>query len=102
MDIEFENDDLDRLEIDPSFTADRPLDVIRSYRRRMQQIRAAKDKTDLSNLRSLRLEELKGSTNQHSIKLNSQWLLSLEITGEQRCKITGIHKNADHHQLESM
>ena len=53
----------------------------------MQQIRAAADERDLRALKSLRFEKLKGNrAHQHSLRLNDQWRLVLELTG------TGPHK----------
>lgn len=53
-------------------------DVIRSYRKKMQIIRNAKDERDLRNMRGLRLEKLKGDREgQFSIRLNDQFRLVL-------------------------
>lgn len=53
-------------------------DVIRSYRKKIQIIRNAKDERDLRNMRGLRLEKLKGGREgQFSIRLNDQFRLIL-------------------------
>lgn len=98
MDVEFDDDDLDRLEVEARFTAGHPQDVVRAYRRRMQQIRGFRDERDLYALKSLHCEKLKGSREgQHSIRLNLQWRLILEIRGNHPCKVIGIVEIADYH-----
>lgn len=98
MDVEFDDDDLDRLEVEPRFTAGHSQDVVRAYRRRMQQIRGFSDERDLYALKSLHCEKLKGSREgQHSIRLNLQWRLILEVRGNHPCKVIGIVEIADYH-----
>lgn len=98
MDVEFDDEDLDRLEIDARFTAGLSQEVVRAYRRRMQQIRAFNDERDLYAVKSLHFEKLKGSREgQHSIRLNLQWRLILEIRGSHPCKVIGIVEIADYH-----
>lgn len=98
MDVEFDDEDLDRLEVEARFTAGHSQDVVRAYRRRMQQIRAFSDERDLYALKSLHCEKLKGSREgQHSIRLNLQWRLILEIRGNHPCKVIGIVEIADYH-----
>ena len=43
MEVEFDDDDLDRLETDAQFTAGFSQEVVRAYRKRMQQVRAFRD-----------------------------------------------------------
>lgn len=75
----FADEDLRRLERDPAFTAGFGRDVIRGFRKAMQAIRAAEDSRDLYR-GGLRAERLKGQRqDHHSIRLNSQWRLILEI-----------------------
>lgn len=73
MDVEFDDDDLDHLETDPLFTAGLSNEVVRAYRKRMQQIRAFLDERDFYALKSLHFEKLKGNRgNQYSVRLNKQ------------------------------
>lgn len=98
MEVEFDDEGLDRLETDPRFTAGHPQEVVRAYRKRLQQIRAARDERDFYALKSLHFEKLKGNRDgQHSMRLNSQWRLILELRGEAPCKIIGIIEIADYH-----
>jgi toxin HigB-1 len=98
MQVEFVDHELDRLETDAQFTAGHAQEIVRAYRKRMQQIRSAKDERDLYAVKSLHFEKLKGDRNrQHSIRLNSQWRLILEIRGEHPCKIIGIIEIVDYH-----
>jgi proteic killer suppression protein len=80
MDVIFGDDDLDRLEVDPEFTGGSPLSVVSAYHNRMQMIRAAPDERDFYKLKSLRFEKLKGKRkHQHSMRLNDQYRLILEL-----------------------
>jgi len=80
MEIEFKNPDLDRLETDINFDAGFGRDVVKAFRKRIQSIRAAADERDLRAVSGNNFEKLKGSRDhQHSIRLNDQWRLILEI-----------------------
>lgn len=98
MDVEFDDDDLDRLETDAQYTAGYSQEVVRAYRKRMQQVRAFRDERDFLAVRSLNFEKLKGNREgQHSIRLNLQWRLILEIRGNHPCKVVGIIEIVDYH-----
>jgi toxin HigB-1 len=89
MDTEFTNEALDRLETDSQFTAGYAPGIVKAFRRRMQAIRAATDERDLRAVKGNRFEKLKGSrAHQHSIRLNDQMRLIVEIrTGKPKNKI---------------
>jgi proteic killer suppression protein len=98
MDVEFDDDDLDRLETDAQFTAGLSQEIVRAYRKRMQQIRAFLDERDFYAAKALHFEKLRGNREgQHSIRLNMQWRLILEIRGEHPCKVIGIVEIVDYH-----
>jgi len=82
LEIVFADDDLDRLEVEKDFTAGFGRDVVRGFRKAMQALRAAVDTRDLYR-GGLRMEKLKGPRqHQHSIRLNRQWRLVLEVSDE--------------------
>jgi toxin HigB-1 len=82
MEVDFADDDLDRLETDPRTSAGRGQNVDRGFRKVMQAIRAAADTRDLHAVRALRLERLKGKRDhQWSLRLNKQWRLIVEFRG---------------------
>lgn len=98
MDVEFDNNDLDRLETDATFTAGFSQEIVRAFRKRMQQIRAFRDERDFSALRSLNFEKLKGDRQgQHSVRLNLQWRLILEVRGDHPCKVIAVIEIVDYH-----
>ncbi|WP_291813244.1 type II toxin-antitoxin system RelE/ParE family toxin [Limnobacter sp.] len=98
MNVEFDDEDLDRLETDSHFTAGFSHEVVRAYRRRIQQIRAFQDERDFYALKSLHFEKLKGNREgTQSIRLNSKWRLIIDIRGEHPCKIVGIVEIVDYH-----
>ena len=94
MNVEFADDDLDRLETDPTFTMGLPEGLVRAYRMRLQFIRSAADERDFYALKSLHFEKLKGKrSHQRSIRLNKQFRLVLELEtsgGSKRVKIVSI------------
>lgn len=98
MEVEFDDEDLDRLETDAQYTAGHSQEVVRAFRKRMQQVRAFRDERDFLAVRSLNFEKLKGNREgQHSIRLNLQWRLILEIRGNHPCKVVGIIEIVDYH-----
>jgi toxin HigB-1 len=80
MEVEFADDDLDKLETDPSFNGGHSKAIVRAFRKRLQLIRAALDERVFYSMRSLSFEKLKGArSRQYSMRLNDQWRLILEI-----------------------
>ncbi|GLS15686.1 type II toxin-antitoxin system RelE/ParE family toxin [Hydrogenophaga electricum] len=96
--VEFDDKELDRLEVDANFNGGFSQDIVSAYRRRLQQIRAAPDERTFYALKSLHFEKLKGDREgQHSMRLNSQWRLIVEMRGEHPCKVVGIVEIVDYH-----
>jgi proteic killer suppression protein len=80
MEIEFRDEDLDRLETEADFTAGFDKAIVKAFRKRMQVIRSAKDERDLYAVKGNHFEKLKGNrAHQHSLRLNDQWRLVVEI-----------------------
>jgi proteic killer suppression protein len=90
LEVEFAKDELCRLERDASFTAGHGRDVVRGYRKAMQAIRAATIQNDLYR-GGLRTEKLKGARqHQHSIRINQQWRLIVEMLPGNKIRIVNI------------
>ena len=80
MEVEFDDPDLDRLEVDPQFSGGFSPSIVRGFRKAMQAIRAAHDERDLHASRGFRFKKLKGSRSpERSMRLNKQWRLYLVI-----------------------
>lgn len=81
MEFEFLNEDLARLAFETDFTLNKyPAGVEAAFRKRMQAIDAAADERDLYQIRSHRMKKLEGNRqHQHSMRLNDQHRLILEI-----------------------
>jgi proteic killer suppression protein len=94
MEVDFSDANLDRLETDPGFSMKLSPGIVKAYRMRLQGIRSAPDERDFYQLRSWRFERLKGKRkHQHSIRLNDQYRLILELLGsgnDKRVQIVGI------------
>ena len=98
MEIEFSSEDLDRLEIDPKYTGGFPVEVVKAYRKRIQTIRAATDERDLFVVRGNRFEKLKGAReHQHSLRLNDQWRLIVQIKPSSPKNIIIVDAVEDYH-----
>jgi toxin HigB-1 len=98
MDVEFENDDLDRLEVDKSFNAGFAPEVVKGFRKAMQVIRAASDSRDLTAMRSLSFEKLKGDrAGQYSLRLNKQWRLIVRLKEAEGSKTVVVIEIVDYH-----
>jgi proteic killer suppression protein len=82
MEVDFEDDGLDRLETDRDYDAGFERAVVKGYRKVMQVIRAAPDERDFYALKSLRFEKLEGTrSHERSMRINKQWRLIVELRG---------------------
>ena len=98
MDVTFQDQSLDRLEPDASYSAGFSDGVVKAYRKRIQQIRAATDERTFYAHRSLRFEKLKAArSGQHSMRLNDQWRLILQLRGKGPRKTVHVIEIADYH-----
>src|SRR5439155_17138034 len=98
MDVAFKDGSLDQLETDASFSAGFGDAVVKAYRKRMQQIRAATDERTFYALRSLHFEKLKGDRKgQFSMRLNDQWRLIVELQREAPKKTVYVIEIVDYH-----
>jgi toxin HigB-1 len=98
MDVTFKDQSLDRLETDPSFSAGFGDAIVKAFRKAMQHIRAASDERTLYARRSFRFEKLSGSRQgQHSMRLNDQWRLIVEIRGKGPKKTIHVVEIVDYH-----
>jgi toxin HigB-1 len=98
LEVEFDDPDLDRLEIDPSFTAGWERGIVRGFRKVMQAIRAAADERDFYASKGLHFEKLKPPReHQRSFRINKQWRLIVELRGKGTEKIISIIKIEDYH-----
>lgn len=98
MEALFRDKDLDRLETDPKFDGGYPQAVVKMFRKRMQTIRAATDERAFHALKSLHFEQLKGNrAGQHSMRLNNQWRLVMEIEGTNADKVVFLMSIEDYH-----
>ena len=98
MEVEFGDEKLDLLEIDPNFTSGYSQGVVKSYRKRMQLIRASPDERDFYKLKSLRFEKLEGKRkHQHSMRINDQYRLIVELLQHSKDKVIKIISIEDYH-----
>src|SRR6476646_5088184 len=98
MDVSFKDSSLDRLETDATYSAGLGDALVKAYRRAMQHIRASSDERTLYSRRSFRFEKLSGDrAGQHSMRLNDQWRLIVEIQGKAPTKTIHVVEIVDYH-----
>lgn len=83
FEVIYKDESLDQLERDAKQTGGYPQGVVRAFRKRMWSIRNAVDERDLRESKGNHFEKLKGDReHQHSMRLNDQWRLIVEIEGK--------------------
>jgi len=98
MDVEFDDDSLDRLELDLQFTGGFDKAIVRGFRKLMQAIRAATDERDFYAMKSLHFEKLEGKrAHERSMRINDQYRLILELEGNAPNKKVRIKGIEDYH-----
>jgi proteic killer suppression protein len=98
MDIEYDDDKYQRLVTDAAFTLDFDPSIVKSYRKKIQILRSAVSENDIRNMKSLHFEKLKGARrHQHSLRINDQFRLILEIVRTDGTKRIKIIKIEDYH-----
>ena len=98
MEPRFRTKDLDRFEVDAGFDGGFARDLVRAYRKRLRAIRGATDERDLRAVKGNRFERLKGKrAHQHSMRLNDQWRLIIEITKDNPDNVVEIVSIEDYH-----
>lgn len=99
MDVEFDDDELRRLEEDAEFMAGFEQAVVRKFRQRMQLVRSAPDERDFYALKSLHFEKLKGArSHQRSMRLTKKWRLIIELVPQGESKVARVISIEDYHQ----
>ena len=98
MEVEFADENLDRLETDLQFKGGFDQDAIRGFRKVMQVIRAATDERDFYAMKSLHFEKLEGKReHQRSMRLTKKWRLIVELTGDAPNKVVKVAGIEDYH-----
>jgi len=81
MDVDFANPDLERLDTEPGFNGGYAPEAVKGFKKVLRFIKSAADERDFRSMRSLNYEKLKGDrSHQHSLRLNRQWRLIVELT----------------------
>ncbi len=80
MEVEFEDEQLQRVFEEADFTAGMSGKVVKGFRKAVGWLIHAVDERDIYQWRSLRFKKLKGDREgQHSLRLNDQYRLIVEI-----------------------
>ena len=98
MEVVHRDAKLQQLEEDSHFIGGWSPSVVKAFRKKMQSIRSATDERDIRHIKSNHFEKLqKPRDHQHSVRLNDQWRLILEITGTAEAKRIEIVAIEDYH-----
>ena len=98
MEVVHDDDNLSDLELRPDAKSRLDKSIVTAYRLVLRIIRDAVDERDLRSLRGLRFKKLKGErSHQHSMRLNDQWRLILEIEHADSGNIVHVVKIEDYH-----
>ena len=98
MDVEHADPTLEELEMEANSSGKWFQSIVKAFRKRMQTIRAAIDERDFYSLKSLHFEKLAGQrAHQHSMRLNDQFRLVLELKGDAPKKVVRILSIEDYH-----
>ena len=99
MRFRFSDTKLRRLYEDPDYTGPFSRELVETFRKRVQLIKAAKDERDLRAFKSLRYEKLKGKRrHQRSMRLDSQWRLILELAEDDDGRLVVIVSIDEYHR----
>jgi len=91
MELIFEDKAYGRLEVDASYSHGFPAAVVGLYRSRLQILRAARDERDLAAMRCLVFRPHQArSRRQHSIRLNNQYCLIVQLQRRPGETVLGI------------
>ena len=99
MRIEYEDDELRRLAEEPQFVHPRiGRDLTKAYPKVIGQSTAAQDERDLRELKSRRLEKLKGDrAGQHSMRVNDQYRLIARFETKEPGRVVVVVELVDYH-----
>jgi proteic killer suppression protein len=98
MEVRFADARLDRLETDRKYDAGFSQAIVKAFRKRMQLIRSAPDERIFYQLKSLHFEKMDGDrSHQHSMRLNDQWRLIIELEGSVPNKVVVVVSIEDYH-----
>ncbi len=98
MRFRFVTDELRELYEGKSSNATYGRDLVRAFRKKMGLIDAAETEQDLRAMNSLHFEKLVGDrAGQHSIRLNKQWRLILELERDENGRLLAIIEIDDYH-----
>ena len=98
MEVEFEDERLERLACDVSFDMGLDRGVVRAFRMRVQYMAASPDERGFASLNGWRFEKLKGDlAGMYSIRLNKQWRLIVKLEKREKGKVVVVVSICDYH-----
>ena len=97
MQVGFESSQLDDMETNVRARSKFPPAVVKAYRKRVWQIRAAHDERDLRVSRGANFEKYRAKDGQYSIRLNDQYRLIVRFEEHSEEKTVVVVDITDYH-----
>ena len=97
MDVQFDDKDLEQVESEGRATGGFSQAIVKAFRKRMQMIRAATDERDFYAMKSLHFEKMRSNPDHHSMRLNDQYRLIVELKSGSQAKTVVIVRIEDYH-----
>ena len=98
MEVEFSDPKLRRMHEERGYCAGFSCEIARAFKKVIRFIKSAADERDFRSMRSLNFEKLKGDRDhQHSLRLNKQWRLVIEIKTANPKNIIVVISIEDYH-----
>ena len=98
FEVSYKDESHEKIERDATYSGGYSRAIVKAFRKRMWAIRNAADERDLWAMKSARFEKLKGNRkHQHSMRLNDQWRIILELEGEGTTKKIVVVGIEDYH-----
>jgi len=98
MEVRYVDEELARLAREAKSTGEWSRAIVKAFRKRIQTILDAPDERTFRELKSLHFEKLKGDrSHQHSMRLNDQWRLIIELEGQSPKKVVKVIAIEDYH-----
>lgn len=97
MELEFEDERLEAIG-KGTHSGDFPVEVVRSFQRKLRFLMDAHSEQDLRQFKSLHFEKLKGDlAGRHSIRLNDRYRLVFTLRKDSNPTVLVLHEIVDYH-----
>lgn len=97
MEIDFDDPDLCRLHTERAYTAGHQPGIVKGFRKALGWVKAVVDERDLYAMHGLDFKPMEHRPGKHSMKINKQWRIIVELRGVAPNKRIGVIAIEDYH-----